>query len=251
MSATERNVYLNDIPRYSLGIVFLWFGIDKFLLHDFYLSWFSTTERARTLLPNQDLSLSIYEIGAIEIIFAALIFAGIQIRWVCIAVVAFLVLILLTAQYPSSYPQDIGLIGFAIVLILTNASWKKAQTQKLFRFLPILRYSISSVLFLWAIDHIINIDRHIGWFQLASPIEFIPSNELKLFFTLVIFAEIILAVLIASGKISITKFSLIASTIFFLFAWLVLDPPANNHQTISLALVSAWLTYIAFTKNRI
>ncbi len=80
MSIKEYTVYFNDIPRYGLAIVFLWFGIDKFVIHDFYLSWFSATERVRILLPTQDLSLSIYGIGVIELVFAALLFAGLKIR---------------------------------------------------------------------------------------------------------------------------------------------------------------------------
>jgi len=74
LSLEKYTAYLNDIPRYGLGIVFLWFGIDKFIIHDFYLSWFSATERVRILLPTQDLSLSIYGIGVIELVFAALLF---------------------------------------------------------------------------------------------------------------------------------------------------------------------------------
>ncbi|KAG2475824.1 MAG: hypothetical protein NPMRth3_3560002, partial [Nitrosopumilales archaeon] len=74
LSVKEYSVYLNDLPRHGLGIVFLWFGIDKFIIHEFYLSWFSATERVRVILPFQDLSSSIYAIGTIELIFAALLF---------------------------------------------------------------------------------------------------------------------------------------------------------------------------------
>ena len=144
MSVKEYFVYLNDLPRYGLGIVFLWFGIDKFIIHEFYLTWFSATERVKVILPFQDLSSSIYVIGVVELIFAALLFAGVKIRWVSVAVILFLLVILLTAQYPSSYPQDIGLIGIAGLLVLANSTWKKAKTEKFLKFLWVIRYSISN-----------------------------------------------------------------------------------------------------------
>jgi len=40
-------------------------------------------------------------------------------------------------------------------------------------------------------------------------------------------------------------------TIFFVFAFVLLEPPLNNHQTIGFVLVTAWLTYIAYTKNKV
>jgi len=252
MSVNEYVVYFNDIPRYGLGIVFLWFGIDKFVIHDFYLSWFSATERVRILLPTQDLSLSIYGIGLIELVFAALLFSGVKIRWVSLAVIVFLILILITAQYPSSYPQDIGLLGIATVLVLTNVTWNKAKTEKFLKFLPIMRYSIAAVLILWAVDHITNFDRHIGWWQLQNPIiGSMSPNEVELLLISIFITEILLGGMIAYGKIRITKYSLIAVTAFLLFAFVALAPPTNNHQTIGLALLTGWLTYNAFSKNRV
>ncbi len=52
-------------------------------------------------------------------------------------------------------------------------------------------------------------------------------------------------------KTPLTKYALVAVTIFFIFAFVLLEPPLNNHQTISLALATAWLAYIAYTKNKV
>ena len=252
LSVKEYSVYLNDLPRYSLGIVFLWFGIDKFIIHEFYLSWFSATERVRVILPFQDLSSSIYAIGTIELIFAALLFAGVKIRWISVAVILFLLAILLTAQYPSSYPQDIGLLGIAVLLFLTNGVWKKAKTEKFLKFLWVVRFSIAAVLFLWAADQIVNIDRHVGWLQLSSPLsESLDANEANSFLISISVVEIVLGVMIVVGKTSLTKYALVAVTIFFVFAFMLLEPPLNNHQTIGFVLVTAWLAYIAYTKNKV
>jgi len=252
LSVKEYSIHINNIPRYGLGIVFLWFGIDKFFIHEFYLAWFSATERARVFLPFEDLSLSIYFIGIMELIFAVLLFAGVKIRWVSVAVILFLSLILLTAQYPSSYPQDIGLLGIAGFLVLTNVTWKQAKTEKFLKFLWVIRYSITAVLFLWAADHIVNIDRHIGWMQLSSPLsESLGANGISLFLVVIFVVEMVLGGMIALGKISLTKFALVAVTIFFVFAMIALSSPLNNHQTIGLAFATAWLAYIAYSKNKV
>jgi len=245
-------LYLNDLPRYGLGIVFLWFGIDKFLIHEFYLSWFSSTPRVSSILPFDDPSLSIYFIGVIELILASLLFAGVWVRWVSLTVILFLIAILTTAQYPSSFPQDIGLIGIALLLALTNVSWQKAKTKKFLNFLWIVRYSMVAVLILWAADHIINIDIHVGWMQLASPLgEVFSGATIRMLLVLVALTEISLAGMMASGKITITKYSLIAVTVFFVFARVFLAPPLSNHQTIGLAIVSGWLAYVAISKKQV
>ena len=252
MSVKEYSIHFNNLPRYGLGLVFLWFGIDKFIIHEFYLSWFSATKRVSSILPFQDISSSIYAIGMIELIFAILLFAGLKIRWVCVAVILFLLTIILTAQYPSSYRQDIGLIGIAVFLILANGVWKKAITEKFLKFSWIIRISIAIVLFLWAADQIENIDRHVGWFQLSSPLsDSLTTNNVNSFLLSISVVEIVLGIMIVVGKTPLTKYALVAVTIFFVFAFVLLEPPLNNHQTIGFVLVTTWLAYIAYSKNKV
>jgi len=252
MLVKEYPVHFYNFPRYGLGLVFLWFGIDKFIIHEFYLAWFSATERVSSILPFQDISLSIYAIGIIELIFAILLFTGFKIRWVCVVIILFLLTILLKAQYPSSYPQDIGLIGIAVFLILTNGVWKKAVTEKFLKFSWIIRISIAIVLFLWAADQIENIDRHVGWFQLSSPLsESLTTNNVNSLLVVISLIEIILGVIIMIGKASLTKYGLIAVTIFFIFAMEGLGPPLNNHQTVTFIFSTVSLAYIAFSKNKV
>ncbi len=242
-------VNYNDLPRYGLAVVFLWFGADKFFIHEFYVSWFSATQRVTTLLPSQDLSLSIYIIGVFELVIAAFLFAGIKIRSVSIVVIVWLVIILATAQYPSSFPQDIGLVGIASMLALTNAAWKNVHVDKFLKYSRIVKYSISAVLILWAIDHGVNYEKHIGWMQLANPmIKEVGTNGLTVLIASVTVAELVLAVMISVDKAS-TKY-LIAVTVFFVFARLMLGPPSNNHQTIGLAFATAWLAFVTFGKRK-
>ena len=252
LSIKEYSVYLNDLPRYGLGIVFFWFGIDKFVIHEFYLTWFSATKRVSSILPFQDISSSIYAIGMIELIFAILLFTGLKIRWVCVAVIFFLLTILLTAQYPSSYPQDIGLVGIDAFLILANGVQKKTVTEKFLKFSWIIRISIAIVLFLWAADQMGNLDRHVGWFQLSSPLSgSLDANEANSFLVSISVVEIVLGVMIVLGKTPLTKYALVAVTIFFVFAIMSLEPPLNNHQTVAFVLSTASLAYIAFSKNKV
>ena len=252
MTIAKHALYINDVPRYGLGIVFLIFGIDKFLIHEFYVSWFTATERVRIILPLQDISSSIYLIGIVELVFAALLFAGVGIRWTSIAVSAWMIAILSTAQYPSSFPQDIGLLGVSVMLILSGVAWKNAYTEKFLGYLWVMRYPISAVLFIWAIDHIVNYIRHIGWMQLASPIaRGLLANDVASLIISIAIVEIVLAGMMAAGKLPLTKYSLVAATIFFVFARVALAPPVNNHQSIGLAFATAWLAYIAFSKRRV
>jgi len=252
MVITKYRAYVNDVPRHGLGIVFLIFGIDKFLIHEFYVSWFTATERVRMILPLQDISSSIYLIGIIELVLAALLFAGVGIRWTSIAVSAWMIAILSTAQYPSSFPQDIGLLGVSVTLVLTGVAWKNAYTEKFLGYLRIMRYPISAVLLIWAIDHIVNYARHLGWIELASRIgQGLSANDILSFITFLAIIEIVLAGTIAVGRLSITKYSLIAATIFFIFAKVALAPPLNNHQSIGLAFATAWLAYIAYREGRV
>ena len=252
MKTGKYAVYINDVPRHGLGIIFLFFGIDKFLIHEFYVSWFTATERLTVILPFHDISLSIYMIGVIELLLAALLFVGIGVRWVSVASSVWLIAILFIAGYPSSFPQDIGLLGISVMLILTNAAWKNAYTEKFLNYLWVMKYPISAVLLLWAVDHIANYTRHIGWMQFASPIaKGLSANDAVTLIISIAIMEIVLAAMIASGKLPVTKYSLLVVTIFFLFARVALAPPLNNHQSIGLAFATAWLGYIAFSKRRI
>lgn len=244
MLKEKYNCFINDLPRYGLAMVFLWFGIDKFVLHEFYINWLTATERVKILLPTQDLSLSIYSIGIAELILGAFLFLGLKIRLIGIVVSVWLILIISTAQYPSSFPQDLGLLGIAIVLILSNATWANAHIDKFLRYLWILRYSIAVVFFLWAADYLLNYKRHIGWMQLFSPFfRNLSANEVLYFIVFIATVEIVLGVMIVIVKGNRAKYSLAAATVFFISATILLDPPTNNHQSVGLAFSTVWLAY--------
>ncbi len=242
--------YINDLPRFGLVIVFLWFGIDKFVLHEFYVNWLSATERVKVLLPIQDLSLSIYAIGIVEIVLGILLFLGLKIRLIAIFVSIWLILIMATAQYPSSLPQDLGILGIAIFLILTNTVWKNSYTEKLLKYSVILRYSISIVLLLWAGDYLLHYERHIGWMELFSPLgKNLSANYILYFIISIAIVEIVLGIILSIKKKNIATYAAVSTTIFLIYAMFLMDPPANNHQSLGLALTTGWLAYVSLREK--
>lgn len=243
--------YINDLPRYGLVIVFLWFGIDKFVLHEFYVNWLAATERVKVLLPIQDLSLSIYAIGIVEIVLGILLLLGLKIRLVAIFVSIWLVVIMTTARYPSSLPQDIGLLGISIFLALNNTAWKSVDTKKLLKYSMILRYSVAVVLFLWAGDYILNYERHIGWMYLFSPLaENLHANYVLYFIISIAMIEIILGIILSMKKKNIVTYAAVSTTIFLIYAMVLMDPPVNNHQSLGLALTTGWLAYVGLREKK-
>ena len=222
--------HIDKLPRYSLALVFIIFGIDKFVNQELLIGWLNATARVRMLLPTDDLSLAVYAIGIIEIVIAVVLFIGFKHRYTSIAAGIWLISIMVMAQYPSSLPQDLGLLGLVILL----ASNKKYDW--------VVRYSLALVLILWAADQGINYDRHLGWISIASYIGKVVDANLLIYPLIAV--EVILASLYAYGRV---KYAFLAGIIFFAIAKSILEPPLNNYQSIAFLLTSAWL----FIKNKV
>jgi uncharacterized membrane protein YphA (DoxX/SURF4 family) len=238
--------YVNSLPRLGLGIVFLLFGVDKFAFHERLVSWFMVTDRARTLLPTQDIGMFVYLLGAVELIVAALLLSGVIVRATSIAATAMMVTIIAAAQYPSSFPQDIGLIGISIMLVLTSAGWR--SRIELTRFPLLVRYSISAVLLIWAGDHLLNTSTHVSWLQLFNTtVRALPSEFTYVMIISIAIVEIAIGGILASGKLG--RYITIAACAFFILAYILLAPPLNNYQSIGLAIASAWLVYVSKQKR--
>jgi uncharacterized membrane protein YphA (DoxX/SURF4 family) len=230
--------HLNSLPLYGLGIVFIAFGIDKFVLHERMVSWFMATPRARILVPTTDLSTFIYALGIVEIVIGVLLLVGIFRKATSIASTAMLVVIMITAQYPSSFPQDIGLIGISVMLLLrsTKRTIGEAKLQLL------VRSSISIVLILWAFDHALDTDLHASWLQLFNTTwRSLPSQMVHTLVLSIAAVEIIIGGMLASGNF--TRYFAVAAATFFAIAYVVLAPPQNNYQSIGLAIASLWFVF--------
>lgn len=238
--------YITTIPRYSIAVVFLWFGLDKFINFQYYLSWFSATQGIKMLLPF-GMDLSIHILGIVEITVCILLFLGIKTRVLSIVVMVFLMTILVSAKYPSSFPQDIGIIGIAMMTFLASTSID--AHKKFLKYSWIARYSMATVLFIWAIDYLVKYQRHEGWLHLASIFfsRFDPNSLLNVIIPVAII-EIILAALIVWNP---TKMKYLPPVLiaFFLFAIFGLDMPASNHQSVGFAVISGWFLLISFHKT--
>jgi len=222
--------YKDKLVSYSLAIVFLLFGIDKFVNTKFITSWLAATERARFLIPLEDLTLAVYILGIIEIIIAVLLFINIKQRYFALIAGIWLIIIMSTARYPSSLPQDLGLLGIAVFLALnkTEKDW-------------IIRYAITIVLILWSVDQIINYDTHIGWLRVSYIANI--TNNLQALLYIIIIVEFAISALYIYNK----SWNFLIGAIFFIIAKSILETPLNNYQSIGFIIISIWL----FVKNRI
>lgn len=247
LGPTRMLTYLDNLPRYGLGVVYLIFGIDKFVGFDRYLAWFAATSRTQALIPGGDVRLFVYAMGTVEIILAILLFSGLFARKTAVVVSAALVAILSVAQYPSSFPQDLGLLATSVMLIFVSKGKSTGEQYRRLSKLP--RFGLSAVLFLWAADHILNTDNHVSWLQLSNAaVRDMPVNQVFAVVIVVAFVELALGVLIAAGKLCMYPY--IASAAFFVTAFFVMGPPLNNYQSIGLAIISSWLAYMALQKKQ-
>ncbi len=245
MSRIQRYVF--NVPSYSLGIVFLLFGIDKFLSYERYVAWFMATDRALVITPSQEIGQFIYALGIGELILAGLLFSGIIKRATAIAASAALVTILLVAQYPSSFPQDLGLLGISVALALSGNKGKITTMDQWLKLEKIIRVAISAVLVLWSVDQIVNTSTHVTWLQLFSPVtRSLGTDQIFVFIISIAVIELVIAALVASGRWP--KYSCIAAAVFFALA-MTLEPPLNGFQSIGLAIVSSWLVYLTHFKR--
>lgn len=239
--------YISTIPRWSVAVVFLWFGLDKFINFQYYLSWFSATQSIRMLLPFST-DLSIHILGIVEIVICVLLFLGIKTRVLSVVVMVFLAAILFSAKYPSSFPQDLGLIGISLMMYLAYSN--SDVKQGFLKYSWIARYAMATVLVIWAIDYFTNYQRHEGWLYLSSTI-FSSSTTSDLLTVILTIGIIELSLAVAMLRNIKKKYFPVAAMALFLFTIFGLDMPASNHQSLGFAVISGWLLMIALQKSNL
>ncbi|MDE1861746.1 MAG: DoxX family protein [Thaumarchaeota archaeon] len=246
--------HLIDLPRYGVMAVFLWAGIDKFLLHQYYTSWFSSSETISFFFPFHHPGISVYVVGTGELCIATLLFLNFKTRVVSMAVIGFLALTLFAAGYPASFPEDLGLIGIAMMLVLIDDSSQEVRKQRLVKYWPLASYSISGVLSIWAYDYLAYSHRHAAWIHQTSPIFYnMGATNLVNLSMVVGMAEVILAVLMLLGVYFKSMYPFLMTSAFLVFGIIALDPPVITIQTVGFIVVSIWLAHWCFScqKNRI
>lgn len=132
--------YLRQLERYQsyapllirvgLGLVFVYFGIDKFLRPEVWEGWIPPFIKAS--VPSATfLTMS----GVIEIVLGTMLIVGLLTRYAALLVAFFLVGVLATFGADDITGRDVGLLGAALSLVLTGSGeksldWKLAKEKK-------------------------------------------------------------------------------------------------------------------------
>jgi uncharacterized membrane protein YphA (DoxX/SURF4 family) len=105
--------------RIGLAIVFLWFGIDKFIQPQYWLdAWvpsFVQNFASGIHIGGRDL---INLIGIFEVIVALSLLTGFFMRYFAVAAAVFLVSIIAIHGFNEVIIRDIGLVGALIAIII-------------------------------------------------------------------------------------------------------------------------------------
>ncbi len=108
---------VDELPRLTLGIVFILWGIDKVIDPGKYIAWISVTWRVRMFIPPfLSIESFLWIITVLELVVGALLAIKMLVKYISIVVSILLVFFLLFAGPPMSYPQDIALLGVSIWL---------------------------------------------------------------------------------------------------------------------------------------
>ena len=101
--------------RLGLGLVFLWFGVDKFIHTSLWLSYI--TPAMSELIPFSQ-GLFIHTLGIIEIVLGGFLILGLFVRLVALFIALHLFFVVLTLGLNDVAVRDIGLMITAIALAL-------------------------------------------------------------------------------------------------------------------------------------
>ncbi len=107
--------YVDALPRVTLGLVFVLWGLDKVISPTKYVSWISVTWRIRMLIPQfMSIESFVYLLSLVEVILGLSMLVGIYLKYSSILISILLIFFLLLAGPPMSYPQDIALLGVSL-----------------------------------------------------------------------------------------------------------------------------------------
>ena len=110
--------YSNIFLRLGMAVVFIWFGVDKFLHPEYWLSaWISQSAlsvASKVGISGMDV---VYASGVFELLVGASILSNIFIKIFSVLALIFLVVVLFTFGVNEILIRDVGLMGGFLALL--------------------------------------------------------------------------------------------------------------------------------------
>jgi len=125
----DSNALVIVVLRFAIGSVFVWFGIDKWIHPDAWVSWIPAW--FWPLIPGGDAHLFMFLNGAFEFLVGALLVAGKLIRPASAAAGAFLLVVALSVGINEVTVRDNAMLGSCLALFLhANAMAKRRVPER-------------------------------------------------------------------------------------------------------------------------
>ncbi|MFQ5847810.1 MAG: DoxX family membrane protein [Candidatus Methylomirabilales bacterium] len=105
------------VVRVGLAVVFLWFGVDKFVTPEAWIGWIPSW-LYRLIREWQNPFL--YLLGAGEVMIGLAFLTGWYLRVAATAASVFLAAVILSSPFSDITVRDIGLLGAAVSLLLPD-----------------------------------------------------------------------------------------------------------------------------------
>jgi uncharacterized membrane protein YphA (DoxX/SURF4 family) len=107
------------VLRIGLAIVFVWFGIDKFIQPHYWVdAWMPLWAQHASGAVGMSTVNAVFFVGLFEVLVAISLATGFFMRWFSVAAIGFLFLVILTHGLTEVLVRDVGLIGGLLALAL-------------------------------------------------------------------------------------------------------------------------------------
>jgi uncharacterized membrane protein YphA (DoxX/SURF4 family) len=105
--------------RIGLALVFIWFGIDKFIQPQYWVdAWMPSWAQHGALSIGMSTGNVVFLIGLFEVLVAISLATGFFMRMFAGIAIAFLLMVIVTHGFSEVLVRDIGLVGGLLAIIL-------------------------------------------------------------------------------------------------------------------------------------
>lgn len=107
------------VLRIGLALVFVWFGIDKFVHPHYWIdAWMPTWSQRAVLAIGMSTVNAIFLVGLFETLVAISLATGFFMRLFSVAAICFLFLVIAMHSFSEVLVRDVGLVGGLLALAL-------------------------------------------------------------------------------------------------------------------------------------